>query len=306
MADYIKFKSDDEERKTKKKLRPIFSFKSFLIIILLIFLISSTIESISYSMASKIALVPINGIIMTQKETSIYGSSISSREIAQILEDIKEDKTIKAVILDINSPGGSPVASEEISKAIESLKEKKPVYALINDVGASGAFWIAVSADKVYASSMSTVGSIGVTSAGLSFENFIREYNITYRKQTAGELKDMGTPFREPTQKEEEIIQNLLNEIHTNFIQHVATSRNMSFQKVQNYSTGEIFLGSSAKQIGFIDEIGYYPDVLKDIKDKVGDAMVVTYEPDLTIFQALGIESIAKFSPKSKSNIMLE
>ena len=184
MVDFIKLKDEDKQKdnNSRKKI----SFKKIFLIFLILFLLSSIISSISYSMSSKIAVVPIDSVILTQKSTSIYGNSISSREISEILRDLEKDDSVKGVIIDINSPGGSPVASEEISKAIESLKSKKPVYALINDIGTSGAFWVAVSTNKIYASSMSTVGSIGVTSATLGFENFIKNYNIKYRKQTSG------------------------------------------------------------------------------------------------------------------------
>lgn len=303
MVDFVKLKDDGEKPQNKKK-KYSFSFKKALMIALVFFLISSIISSISLSVSPKIAVVPIKGVIMTEKTTSIYGSSVSSRDISKILESLGADDTVKAVLIDINSPGGSPVASEEISRAIEKLREKKPVYGLINDVGASGGFWIGVSCDKLYASSMSTLGSIGVTSAGLSFEDFIVEHNISYRKQTSGEFKDMGSPFRELLEEEEEIIQNLLNEIHSNFISHVANSRNLSYEYVQKYATGEIFLGSVAKENGFIDEIGYYPEVISDLKNITGDVMILEYGPEVSFVEELGLSSIFNFN--TKSQIMLE
>ncbi len=287
MADYVRYKKDDGDKK-----KPLFSFRNILLILLIFFLISSMISSITYSLTPKIAVVPLSGAISTEKEVSLFGASISSREIANQLYELKDDTSVKAVLLDINSPGGSPVASEEISKAIESLKEEKPVYALINDVGASGAFWVAVSTNKIYASSMSTVGSIGVTSAGLSFEEFIEEYNITYRRLVSGQYKDLGTPYKEMTEEEKEIIQGLLDEIHSQFINHVAASRNLTYDYVENYATGEIFLGSQAKEIGFIDEIGYYPDAIADLKNITGDVVVIDYGPLPTFAESLGLSTL--------------
>ncbi len=301
MADFIKLDKEDQgdkKRRTKYK----FKFRTFVLIFITLLILSSLISSISFSLTPKIAIVPINGVITTSEDSFILSqSTTSSRYIAQTLIDLSNDNTVKAVLLDINSPGGSPVASEEISNAIDIVKSKNiTVYALINDVGASGGFWVAVSANKVYASSMSTVGSIGVTSAGLSFENFIKEYNITYRKQTAGEFKDMGSPYRKPTQKEEEKIQNILDEVHSNFITHVAKERNMTYDEVKEYATGEIFLGSTAKEIGFIDEIGYYPNVITEIKNEVGDITIVNYGPEPTFAQALGLKSLFNFDAKSQ------
>lgn len=304
MADFVKFKEDKEPQRRKKRSR--INFKAILLIFLAIFFISSMISSIIYSLSPKIAVIPIDGVITTQAESTLYGTTSSSRDIANYLEQIKSDTSVKAVLLDINSPGGSPVASEEITNAIKELKLNIPVYVLVNDVGVSGAFWIAVSSDKVYASSMSTLGSIGVTSAGLGFEDFIAEYNISYRRQTAGKYKDMGTPFREPTQDEQEIIQNILDEIHKNFINHVAISRNMSYDEVEKYATGEIFLGSKAKELGFIDEIGYYPDVIADLKEKTGvEPLIVRYEREPTLAEVFGVDSIFNL-PKAESQILLK
>ncbi len=314
MADFVKLKEDEsgDEGKDKSARRRIvirrkFNWRGLLLILLVLFVISSVISSITYSLTPKIAVVSIDGPIMTQKSSTIFGEAQSSRNIAEILREIQSDTSIKGVILDINSPGGSPVASEEISMAIEALKSKKPVYALINDVGASGAFWIAMSTDKVYASSMSTVGSIGVTSATLSFEDLIKDYNITYRRLVAGDKKDMGSPFREMTIEEEAIIQGILDDVHKNFINHVANNRNMSYEQVEIYATGEVFLGSKAKEIGFIDEIGYYPDVVADMKDitKSPSAIIITYQEEPTLLEVLGVNSFFK-TPDTKSQILLQ
>lgn len=295
MVEFVKLKDSEEGPVPKKSKNKFFSFKYFLIAFLLLFFLSSIISAISFAITPKIGLVPITGIISTEREVSIYGSTISSREIANTIRDLSTDESVKAILLDINSGGGTPVATEEISRAIEEVRGTKPIYALVSDVGASGAFWIAVTADNVYASSMSVLGSIGVTSATLSFEDFIRDFNITYRKQTAGEFKDMGSIFREPTEEEEEMLQEVLDEIHDNFIRHVARSREMSYEEVKEHSNGEVFLGTKALDIGFIDKIGYYPDVINSIENETGfsDLMVVDYGPQPTFFESLGTISFS-------------
>lgn len=307
MVDFVKL-DEDKKKDNGGEEKSFFTLKNFLLIFLLFFLISSIFSGISESMTPKIAVVPIKGVILTEQDNSIFGeSSVSSRDVAATLLEIKDDKSVKAVLLDINSPGGSPVASEEISRAIEEVKKEKPVYALINDIGASGAFWIAVSANKTYVSSMSTVGSIGVTSAGLGFEDFIKEYNITYRRQTAGEFKDMGTPYRAPTKEEEKILQGILDEIHVNFIEHVAVSKNMSYAEVEKYATGEVFLGSKAVKLGFADEIGYYPDVISELQNITGGATVYDYGPEPTFADILGFGVFNNdIFPKAESQVMLK
>ena len=295
MVDYVKV--SDEEKKQKKKPTKI-SFKKILLVALGLFILSSIISSISYSLTPKIGVVPITGMITTQSENSIVsGSTISSRAIADQLYSLESDNSVKAILLDINSPGGSAVATEEISTAVERVAETKPVYALINDVGASGAFWIAVSANKTYASPMSTLGSIGVTSATLSFEEFIEEYNVSYRRLTAGEFKDIGSPYREMTNQEEVLIEDILNQTHQRFIDHIATRTNVSNSTLETYTDGRIFLGTTAKDVGFIDELGYYPDVIDDMKNG-SQYLVVDFPPRGQVYSLFGIEA-PSFFPKT-------
>lgn len=309
MAEYVKV--DEEDSGSKKKTRgsrsnfPRIRWSVIILIVIAIFLISSIISGITYSLSPKIAVVPIKGAILTEKSSGVFSTGgTSSREIATILRGINDDGSIKAVVLDINSPGGSPVASEEISRAIEEIDV--PVYALISDTGASGAFWVAMSADEVYVSSMSIVGSIGVTSTSLGFEDFIEEYNITYRNLTSGKYKDMGTPFREMKPEEREKIMEILDEIHGNFIRHVAESRNMTYQEVEEYATGEIFLGTTAIEAGFADKIGYYPDVIGDLRNETGvEALVVNYGPTPTLAEELGLTSLFTI-PNYESKIELK
>jgi len=303
MVEFVKLKRNKD---TEPKKKPLFSFKALILFTIFFFIISSLISGIIYTFTPKIGVIKISGPISIEKETTIYGSSTSSRETATTIRTLADDSSVKAILIDINSGGGSPVASEEISKSIEYAKEKKPVYSLINDIGASGAFWISVTANKTFASSMSIVGSIGVTSTTLGFEDLIKEYNITYRKQTAGKFKDIGSPFRKPLPEEQEILQNILDEIQTDFIEHVAKNRNMQVDDVKKYATGEIFLGSKAKEIGFIDEIGYYPDVISELKNITDQkkALVVEYGPEPTLAELLGVNNIFKL-PGVNTNINL-
>ena len=282
---------NSEIEKPKKQ----FKFRYIIFGVIIIFFLSTIISSISLQLSPKIAVVPIKGVITTDGGSSLFSSSISSRHISETLYNLADDSSVKIIVLDINSPGGSPVASEEISKSIEYAKTKKEVIALISDIGASGAFWISVSANKTYASKMSYVGSIGVTSAHLSFENFIKEHNITYRKITAGEKKDIGSIFRDPTKEEEEDTQKLLDEIHKIFIEHIANSRNLSFNYVKKYATGEGFLGSKALEIGFIDAIGNYNDVMVEAQKKTNTSYIVNYSPPKTLAEELGFREVLSF-----------
>lgn len=282
MVEYINYeKEDNKPSSTGKKgepKKPIFTFKRILLgiggAILLSILISSCVVMIS----PKIAVVPIKGEITTNDVQTLFQSQISSRSIANQIYELADDTTVKAIILDINSPGGSPVASDEIARSVAYARDQKDIYSVISDTGASGAYWVAVSSTKIYSAPMSIIGSIGVTSAGLSFEDFIKEYNISYRRQVAGEFKDMGSPYREQTPEEVEKMQTLLDTIHEEFILHVAQNRNLTINETRELATGEIFLGKRAEELRLIDNIGYIRDVKQELKNKHGnETMVLEY-----------------------------
>ena len=304
MADFVKLDKKDSEDQPKKKSR--LSFRKVLWILLALFIVSSIISSISYSMASKIAVIPIKGTIMSESSYSIlYGESISSRDIANHIRTAANDPTYVGILLDINSGGGSAVATEEISAAIDYAKEKGiKVHAVAGDTAASGAFWIGTSADRFYASQMTIMGSVGVTMAGLSFEEFIEEYNISYRRLTAGEYKDIGSSYRAMTQEEEKIIQDLLDETHSIFINHVAESRELDLEFVKTWSQGQVFSGNKAKELGFIDEVGLYEDALSDLKGDQ-EVLIIEFGKEQSFLGSLGVDS-PSLLPRSSLGLLLE
>jgi len=275
MVEYIKLKNKNNEEK-KKKL----TWGKALLITFILFLVISFIEGLVFNLTPKIEVIPIQGEITSfSTPTSLFsGETVNARDVSKEIYRAANDNSVKAILLDINSPGGSPVASAEISKAIDFAKKKKPVYSVIEDLGASGAYWIASSTNKIYASPMSLVGSIGVTSAGLSFQNFIKRYNITYRRLVAGKYKDMGTPFRNMTPEEKKIFQGMLNDIYYKFINHVAKERNLSFNYTKSIANGRIYLGDEALKLHLIDSYGYYNNVVNILKNKTKASLVVTYK----------------------------
>lgn len=304
MVDYVKMPDEEEDNRPKSR-KPRFSWGKAILIAIGVFVFLSLVSSVSYMITPKLAVVPISGMIMTESDTSLFtGTTQSSRDIAEKLYELKEDNSVEAILLDIDSPGGSAVASEEIAKAVEEVSEVKPVYALINDVGASGGFWIAVSADKVYASPMSMVGSIGATSATLSFEGFIDDFNITYRDLTSAPYKDIGSPFREMEEDEKEIIQGLLDELHQNFINHVKENRNLTYEELEPYAQGQVYLGTTAKEGKLIDELGYYPDVIEELKGD-RDLLVVRHQTSTpSLFNIGGISSNNQYTPIASNTPM--
>ncbi|MBU0930321.1 MAG: signal peptide peptidase SppA [Nanoarchaeota archaeon] len=247
----------------------------FIILISIFYTLSSKI-----SLGNKIAIIPIEGIIGVSDS---FNSGIMPEDIISNIKDANKDDSIKAIILEINSPGGGVVASEEIANAVK--KSKKPVVALIKDVGASGAYWISSSADKIVAYPMSITGSIGVISSYLDFSGLMEKYGVNYNVIKSGEYKDTGSPYKELTFDEKKVLQDIVDQIYYYFIEQISVNRNLSESKVKELATGMVYLGIDAKNNGLVDEIGDRETAIKIAKElaNITKADIVTYQKKTTL-----------------------
>lgn len=178
---------------------------------------------------------------------------------------------LKCVVLTINCPGGSPAQSEMISNLIrERAKEKDiPVYAFIEDLAASGGYWLACSADRIFATRTSLTGSIGVISAGFGLDEFINKHGIKRRLYTQGKEKSLLDPFLPEKQSDVKRIGQIQKEIHQDFIQWVKNRRSDALSaEDKDIFEGQIWTSAKAKDLGIIDDIGSCDMVLKE---KFGD-----------------------------------
>lgn len=216
---------------------------------------------------ANIAIIPLHGEIYATGHSGFSSDIVSSDEIVLLLDKADSDPGIKAIILDINSPGGSPVGSDEIGQKVKTLN--KTTVAVIREVGASGSYWIASSADYVFASRLSLVGSIGVIGSYLDFSGLMRDYNVTYQRYVSSDLKDMGSPFKEPSEKERKVMQKLIDDMNTMFIIEVAGNRNMSEKIVREIATGQVYLGTEAKELGLVDYLGSRQDAIAFLESKL-------------------------------------
>lgn len=235
-----------------------------------------------------VAHIKIEGLITTTARTDLFAQEVGAsadRIVAQI-ERARDDRSIQGVIFEINSPGGSGVASDEIAAAIRSLD--KPTVSYVREVGASGAYWIASSTDHIIANRLSTVGSIGVIASYLEFSGFLERYNITYQRFVAGEQKDFGSPFREPTPAETERFQAQLNELHDIFIAEVAAGRNLDPEYIRSIADGSFVTGNAALELGLIDSFGGYNEAIAYMENVLDRKVtVVKYRQPRGFLQAL-------------------
>jgi serine protease SohB len=208
-----------------------------------------------------VAVVRLSGVIGSQGRMALNDVSL-----APMLEKAFVKGKPDAVALVINSPGGSPVQSSLIGARIRRLAEEKeiPVFAFVEDVAASGGYWLAAAADEIYADASSVVGSIGVISASFGLDKFIESYGVERRVYTAGKSKSMLDPFRPEQPEDVARLRKLLDDIHVNFKEHITARRGARLPADKDLFTGEIWLGTSAIDVGLIDGIGHLKPTMQD------------------------------------------
>lgn len=243
-----------------------------------------------------VALIPIKGVVASEKY-GVFGYEIAdSPTIVSFIEEADKNPKIKAIIFEINSPGGAPVATEEIANAIE--KTNKTTVAWIREMGASAGYWIASSCDKIVASKMSMTGSIGATISYLEFSGFLNDYNITYQRLVAGKYKDIGTPFKTVTVDERRLLQDYLDRMHGYFISAVAKNRGLSEERVKEIATGMFYTGEEAKEMGLVDVLGGKEEAKGIIEKELNiTAEIVEYKEEVRLVDLLsGMFSQQSFS----------
>lgn len=218
------------------------------------------------------AVVRVHGVIAAEEEAS-------AGRIIQGLNTAFENEAAKAVILAINSPGGSPVQAGYVYDEIRRLKEKypaKPVYSVVADVGASGGYYIAVAADDIYANRSSLVGSIGVTASGFGFVDALEKLGVERRHYTAGKHKAFLDPFSPVNEEEVDFWQGVLQSTHEQFIAVVREGRGDRIQWNEQITSGLVWNGEQALELGLIDGLGGVRYVAREV---VGAEELRDYTP---------------------------
>ncbi len=229
---------------------------------LLVFVIIVVGVSLSYPqqiISNKIAIIRISGTISSQ-DTIIPTSQVQPSSIIGLLDKAENDPSIKAIVLEINSPGGSAVASDEIAAKVKSIN--KTTVAWIGDMGTSGAYWIASSADKVVAHPLSLTCNIGAYTLVGDWSVFLNKVGLNYTAIKSGPYKDIGSPYRPLTKNEQQILQNMINQVQDQFVTEVAQNRGLSKEAVEKIADGRPCLGKDALNYGLVDQLGTEDDAI--------------------------------------------
>jgi protease-4 len=235
-------------------------------------------KSSRLSFGDKIAIVEIKGVISQ--------SSLIIEELRQHFED----DGVKAIILRIDSPGGGVGPAQEIYREVTKIKLKKKVVTSMGSVAASGGYYVACASDLIVANPGTITGSIGVIMQFSNFEELLKKIGIKGMVLKSGEHKDIGSPFREMTPEEKAIMQEVLDNVHQQFIQAVADGRKLDRSKVIQIADGRILTGEQAKNLGLVDQMGNLQDTI-DIAAKmagiVGKPTVLYPKKRVSIWELL-------------------
>ncbi len=213
-----------------------------------------------------VGVIEINGVLGGEATSLLTGSSADSSRIMKAIRTAAKRPDIKAVVIRINSPGGTAVAAQEIGIELDKLRKTgKPVVTSMGDVCASGGYWIACSSDYIIANGTTLTGSIGAIMETTNLQGLYDKLGIRQEVFKSGEHKDIGSSSREITPQEREILQAVVSDSYTQFLDQVKRGRNgkINLKEIEDIADGRVFTGETALQIGLVDSLGNYYDAVK-------------------------------------------
>ncbi|MGK4593331.1 S49 family peptidase [Amycolatopsis sp. w19] len=241
-----------------------------------------------------VAVVRLHGVI-TPTPSPLARGSINLAAVESALTRAFAHERLKAVALQINSPGGAPTQSGLVAERIRQLADEKkvPVLAFAEDVAASGGYWLACAADEIYAHRTSMVGSIGVISGGFGFTGLLERFGIERRLHTAGANKSRLDPFSPEKPEDVEWLKKMHGQLHELFVDWVTERRGDRLSGSDDLFNGDVWLGARAVELGLIDGVGSLRQVLTE---RYPDAEISVAEPKKPLLARLGIGAPAAAS----------
>lgn len=232
---------------------------------LLVFLFS--LVDMEFSVGDRVALVEIEGTIE------------DSRDVVRQLKKYKDDASVVAVVLRIESPGGGITPSQEIFEMVRKVRDAgKPVVASMGSVAASGGYYVACPADSIVANPGTITGSIGVIIQYPNVDALLEKVGIRFTTLKAGKFKDVLSPYRDMTQEESDFLQSFVFDAYDQFIDAVSSERNLDTARLAEWAEGKVFTGAQAYRLGLVDVLGTYDDAIQLAWTMAGQ----TGEPDVT------------------------
>lgn len=259
-------------------------------------------KSLNIKTTNNVAVIYAEGSIVDGSQTE----EVAGDRFAKIIADIRNDQTVKAVVLRVDSPGGSVLASDKIKAELDLLKEEKTVIASYGDYAASGGYWISNNCDRIFSNATTLTGSIGVFSMIPDVSKTIKNtLHINITPVNSNEHSDMYNLMRPLSPKEVEYMQASVESIYTKFTGIVAQGRNMSVADVDAIAQGRVWTGADALGIGLVDQIGTIEDAINyaamSIEDvnSLAEVNIVEYPKPLTTWELI-LSSLNGTDPESR------
>ncbi len=219
--------------------------------VLMTFLFTVGTRESDFDFGEKVGVIEVNGIIA------------DSKYVLNQLKRFREDNSIKAIVVRINSPGGAVGPSQEIFREIRKTSAVKKVVASMGTIAASGGYYIAAGANKIVANPGTITGSIGVIMGFTNYQELLNKIGLVPVVIKSGKYKDIGSPVRKMKPEERKILTDLADKIHKQFIQAVIDGRKMDRKKVESLADGRIFTGQESKKLGLVDRLGNLEDAIE-------------------------------------------
>lgn len=197
---------------------------------------------------------------------NIEGQIAQSREVVDFLRQLREDESVKGVVLRINSPGGSIAPSQEIYAAVQRLAAVKPVVVSMGTVAASGGYYAAAPATSIVANPGTVTGSIGVMAQYMNVVDLMNKWGISQDLIVSGKNKGVGTPFSEMTPEQRAYLQAMVMDLHEQFVSDVAEARKIPREKLDKVADGRALTGQQALEVGLVDSLGGLEDAFELLK----------------------------------------
>ncbi|RZJ23996.1 MAG: signal peptide peptidase SppA [Acinetobacter sp.] len=279
-----------EEQRRARRWGIFFKFLTFAYILFILVLLakscSTSTTDPTATTSSHIAVVDIIGTIAADKQ------SVNSTDTVKALKKAFENKQSKAVVLNINSPGGSPVQSDEIWQEIQYLKKAhtdKKLYAIIGDTGASGAYYIASAADEIIVNPSSLVGSIGVIMPNYGVTGLMQKLGVEDRTMTSGENKALLSMTQPVDATQKAHVQGVLDNVHEHFINAVKQGRGKKLKSTDPaIFSGLFWTGEQAVKLGIADRTGSLNSLKRELKVEKAVNYTIEYSPFDSVLGRVG------------------
>ena len=248
----------------------------------------------------RIAVIYAVGAIVSGRSTfdPLNGAVVGSENLVEQIRDVRDDNSVKAIILRIDSPGGSSVASDVIWRELMITRDKKPERPLIasmSDLAASGGYYIAMPAQVIVAQPGTLTGSIGVYTGKIALAGTLNKVGVTTATVKDGANADLNSPFAPFSPSQRERLQDQLQGFYANFVGKVAESRKTTPEKIDAVAQGRVWTGRQAREHGLVDELGGLDVAVRIAKQRARipadeDVELVTYPRRRSLFEALSAQ----------------